>query len=177
MPEKLSLNPITIRYSGLFDFDGFYAAVIDWCKMYGYKWDEETYKHKVPSPKGAEQEWKWVCEKEVTEYLKYKITFKPHLWDMTEIEVEKDGKKKTLTNGRIEVPIQAVMIMDWQKKFVGSRFKEWMGKMYLKMYRRELENIWHDNLYYRLWNLQAIIKKYFDMQTKWHAYKKYLGEH
>ena len=31
-------------------------------------------------------------------------------------------------------------------------------------------------IYYRMWNLQAIIKKYFDMQTKKYAYKGYLGE-
>mgnify|MGYP006415683771 CR=1 FL=1 len=52
MPKEHN-PPITLRYHGLFDFDGMYAAVIDWAKNYGFKWHEKDYKHKVPSPSGA----------------------------------------------------------------------------------------------------------------------------
>jgi len=176
MAESIPVNPIIIRYNGLFDFDGLYAAIIDWCKSYGYIWEENTYKHKVPSAKGAEQEWKWIAEKEVSDYLKYTITFVPHIWDMKELEIEKDGKRKSLTNGRIEIHIQGAAQLDWQNKFSKGRFAKFLGSMYKRMNRREIENIYIDNLYYRLWNLQALIKKFFDMQTKWHEYKTYLGE-
>lgn len=172
----MKLDPIRVRYSGLFDFDALYAAIIDWCKNYGYLWEEETYKHKVPSPKGAEQEFKWVAEKEVNDYIKYKIVMEPHIWDLTEVEVEKEGKKRSLSNGRIEILIKGELIPDWQKKFSRGRFSKFLGKAYYGMRRREIESVYGDNLYYRLWNLQALIKKYFDMQTKWHEYKKYLGE-
>ena len=53
-----------LRYSGIFDFDGLYAAVIDWAKNYNFMWHEVDYKHKVPNPLGAEQEWKWLLTKE-----------------------------------------------------------------------------------------------------------------
>ena len=45
-----------VRYNGLFDFDTLYASIIDWGKNYGYKVHEKVYKHKIPSPLGAEQE-------------------------------------------------------------------------------------------------------------------------
>jgi len=176
MGERIPERGIYIRYSGLFDFDTLYAAIIDWFKNYGYIWYEETYKHKVPSPKGAELEWYWYGEKEITDYVKYVIHLFPHAWEITELEVTKDGKKKILYNGRIEIVLQGEFITDWQKKWGKSKFSQFLGRAYEKMMRRDLESIYIDNLYYRIWNLHAVIKKFFDMQTKWHEYKRYLGE-
>ena len=93
----ISLNPITLRYNGLFDFDGMYAAIIDWAKNYGYLWFERSYKHKVPGPQGAELEFEWVMTKNITEYINYDILIIVHTWDTKEVEVEVDGKKKKLT--------------------------------------------------------------------------------
>lgn len=170
-------GPIYVRYTGLFDFDALYTAIVDWCKNEGYLWEEETYKHKVPSALGAEQEWKWHAEKEVTSYIKYEIKIEAHIWDRTEVEVTKDKKRKKLTNGRFQLILNGNVITDWQKKWEKNKFSRFLGKLYEEhIIRKEIENIYHDQLYYRLWNLQAIIKKFFDVQTKWHEYKKYLGE-
>jgi len=173
MPE---LPPIIIRYVGLFDYDGLYAAIMSWAKNYGYMWHEVVYKHKVPSPAGAEQEFLWIADKNVTEYIAYKIVFKVKGRNLSEIEVDVDGKKKTLTNGRMHIEISGIVTYDWQKKFGGSKMAKWLGKTYQKLYSKDLEGIYIDNLYYRLWNLQALIKNYFDMQTKKYAYKDYLAE-
>src|SRR3989344_8400468 len=105
MGEKINLPPITIKYQGLFDFDLLYSTMVDWAKNYGYFWHEKTYKHKVPSPMGAEQEIHWETEKKVTEYIKYTIKIQMHIFDLTEIEVENNGKKKALSNGRMLLKI------------------------------------------------------------------------
>ncbi|MEK6899571.1 MAG: hypothetical protein AABX05_00450, partial [Nanoarchaeota archaeon] len=55
-----NLPRITLRYNGVLDFDGFYSAVNDWAKTYGYMWHESSFKHKVPSSEGAEQEMAWI---------------------------------------------------------------------------------------------------------------------
>ena len=60
-----------IRYSGLFDFDGLYSSIIDWCKNQGFMWHEMDYKHKVPGPEGAEQEWVWKMDKTVNDYIQF----------------------------------------------------------------------------------------------------------
>lgn len=170
------VNVITLRYEGLFDLDGLYAAIVDWCKNYGYMWHEKTYKHKVPTPRGAEQEFAWDMEKEVTDFVHYRILIEAHIWDMLEVEVDVGGKKKILSNARIELIIKGAINFDWQKKFKGSEVKELAYKVYTSVMRRELEVTYIDALVYRMYNLQAIMKKYFDMQSKYHAYKGYLGE-
>ncbi len=166
----------TLRYSGLFDFDGLYSAMIDWAKNYGYMWHEIDYKHKVPSPKGAEQEWKWQMTKEISDYIHLKIFMQAHIWNLTEIEVDIDGKKKALSSGNMHIQMKGTVTYDWQKKFSsGSRFSEWLGQIYAKLHERDLSGYW-DMLHYRMYNLTAVMKKYFDMQTSKHHYKGYLGE-
>ena len=172
---EAGLPKITLKYDGLFDFEGLYAAITDWAKNYGFLWHESDYKHKVPSPNGAEQEMKWVIEKKVTDYIEYQITFDVHIWDMQELEIEQDGEKKPVLKGRIYIIIKGKMVYDWQKKFAGSKFAEKLGDWYNKIMQRDIESKL-DPLYYRMWNLHAVIRKYFDMQAKKYAYKGYLGE-
>ena len=167
------LPPITIRYNGLFDLDGLYAAVTDWAKNYGYMWHEKTYKHKVPSPKGAEQEFAWEITKDVTEYIHHLVLITVHTWDQTEVKVDAGNKTRVLTNARIFIKIDGTLKYDYQGRLKGRKIGEWFRNI---VYKKEVESIYVDTLYYRIWNLQAIIKKYFDMQTKHHTYKKYLGE-
>lgn len=174
---KQSLQPITLRYEGLFDFDGMYAAITDWGKNYGYMWHEKEYKHKVPTPAGAEQEITWIMTKEVTEYIRYQIEVHTRLWELTEVEVEQNGRKRPLTNARLYVIMNGTVHFDWQG--LGKRAKGFLAKFLAKNYddllMKNLSNHM-DTLYYREWDLHALIKKYFDMQSKKYAYKGYLGE-
>ena len=165
---------ITLRYNGLFDLDGLYAAVIDWSKNYGYRWHEVDYKHKVPG-KGAEQEMKWLVNKNINEYVEFEILFTIHMWDLVEVEVE--GIQKNLSNARFYIHMDGKVKFDRQEIMKGSkRFTKFLGKWYNeRLMKRDLE-VYLDMLYYRMWNVHAILKKYFDMQTKKYAYKGYLGE-
>ncbi|MEK6969133.1 MAG: hypothetical protein AABW48_01765 [Nanoarchaeota archaeon] len=173
--SDVPLPKITLKYDGLFDFEGLYAAITDWAKNYGFLWHESDYKHKVPSPNGAEQEMRWIIEKKVTDYIQYEITFDVHLWDMQELEIEQDGLKKPIVKARIYIIIKGKMIYDWQNKFGGSKFAEKLGDWYNQIMHKDIDSK-IDPLYYRMWNLHAIIRKYFDMQAKKYAYKGYLGE-
>ena len=166
-----------VRYNGLFDFDTLYAAIVDWGKNYGYKVYESSYKHKVPSPKGAEQQIEFEMVKTVNEFVIYKVKLKIHTWDTTQVSVDIGGRKKQLTNARVEVKINYSIHMDWQKKFSGgSTLTQLYSKMYFKIMAPTLEGVHFDGLHYRIVNFQAMIKKYFDLQTKSHPYQNYLDE-
>jgi hypothetical protein len=169
-----TLPPVYVRYTGVFDFDALYATIVTWCKDKGYEWQEETFKHKVPNSEGAEQELKWIAQKIVTDYIQHKIKMAVHIWEITEVESK---KKKKLTKARFELIIVGSLITDWQKKWGKSKFSKFLGKVYEeRIIRREIEGVYADNLWYRLWDLHAVIKKFFGMQTKAHEFKRYLKE-
>lgn len=174
---KMALPVITLRYNGLFDFDGWYASMVDWSKNYGYLFLESIYKHKVPSPAGAEQEYVWDLSKNVTDFVKYEIKIVGHIWDMLEVNVDVGGKQRALTNARFEIQLKGTIILDWQKRFKdGGDLGKLFSKLYWNIMSKEIENVYVDQLYYRIWNLHSIMKKYFDMQSKAYPYEKYLGE-
>ena len=176
MGDKYPLNKVTLRYQGVFDFDGLYAAVIGWAKNYGYMWHEVDYKHKVPTPDGAEQEMKWILTKNVTDYVSYSMDINIHFWDMKEPTIEIKGKKKSVVSAKVEIIINGLVITDWQKKFKGGKIVSKLGQWYELLVTKDIESVYYDTLYYRTWNLHAIMKKYFDMQSKKYEYKGYLGE-
>lgn len=174
--EPIEMRPVILQYTGLFDFDGMYAALIDWAKNYGYHWHERVYKHKVPDV-GAEQEFVWMMTKKATEFVHFKIELNVHTWDMQDVDVAVEGKKKALTNVRMLMRITGMLTLDWQKRFGGSKFREFLGRTYYKLLKKDFESVYYDMLYYRIWNLHAVLKKYCDMQSKYYAYKGYLKEH
>ena len=128
----VSEAPIILRYRGLFDWDGLYAAMVDWFKKYRFYFHEETYKHKVPTPFGAEQELRWFIWQDVTDYIRFHVQINLHLWEMTEVEVVKDGKKKVLTNARLEIKIIGKLHIDWQDKFEKNKFTRMLRDYYNK---------------------------------------------
>ncbi|MBI2151137.1 hypothetical protein HYU21_00220 [Candidatus Woesearchaeota archaeon] len=174
MPEIINLK---LQYEGLFDFDGFYSTMVDWAKNYGFLFFYVDYKHKVPDPFGAEQEYKWTMFKRVDSYVSYKITIEGHTWDHTEVNVEVDGKKKTLTKARFYLILSGDVSSDTYKIFDPKKpLAKKLGAWYNKIFKREFEGHF-DTLTYRLYNLHALMKNYFDMQSKKYTYKGYLGEH
>ena len=175
--EFKSPKRLVIRYKGLFDFEGLYTLVVQWFKYRGFWFHERTYKHKVPSPKGAEDEIEWDGMKKISEYVAHAINVYIHLWDMTEVKVVKDGVEKTLTNARMEIVIRAIMTLDYQKKWERGAFWNALGDFYEKyIIKKEFETIQWDQVWYRAHKLHAIIKDFMDMQAKGYEYKGYLGE-
>lgn len=176
-PSPHKRERLIIHYGGLYDFDGLYALVISWAKSQGYIWCETDYKHKVPSPKGAEQEFWWVLRNKVTDYMELEIKLTLHLWDVLEVEVNVDGKKKTLTSGKLYIWIDTALYYDWQKRFKGSRWYRTLGLWYAALVaRKKMDNLYFEHVFYRAYDLHALIKKFFDMQAKYYAYEDYLKE-
>ncbi|MBS3123787.1 hypothetical protein J4437_04070 [Candidatus Woesearchaeota archaeon] len=176
MAETIPVISLKLQYEGLFDFDGMYTTMIDWAKNYGFLWHEADYKHKVPDPFGAEQEYKWIMTKTVDTYISYKIVIEGHTWEHTEMTVDVEGKKKNLAKARVYITLKGEVNHDTLNIFGSSEFAKKLGKWYGKILKREIEGH-YDTITYRLYNLHALMKNYFDMQSKKYAYKGYLGEH
>jgi hypothetical protein len=176
-PSSMPTRNFILRYKGLFDFDGLYNTMVQYLKANRYWFHEYKYKHKVPSPLGAEQEIFWKGEKKITEYIQYRILVAFHLWEVTEVEVVQKGVKKTLTNARMEIQLRGWMDIDYEKRYETSTFLQNLKDFYNKyIVRRELESIYWDTLHYRCQKFLSVIKDYLDMQAKGYEYRGYLGD-
>jgi len=176
-PTKLVIEKHFIRYKGLFDFDGLYNLIVQWMKAQGYYFEETKYKHKVPLPTGAEQEITFKGSKDVTEFYQHNIVVDFHLWDMTEVEVELAGVKKTLTSARMEIVLSGNLNIDYEKRFEKNVFWQNIRDFFMKyIIKEDIESTWYDELRYRIYKLHDAIKQYLDMQAKGNEYAGYLGD-
>ena len=176
-PKTVSPRRFIIRYKGLFDYDGLYNMMVRWIKARRYWFHEGVYKHKVPSPYGAEHEIRWTADKKVNDYIKYNMSVELHLWDINEVEIIKDGEQKTLTNARIEIIIKPILEIDYEKRMEKNKLWAAIADVYYKYFLKEdLESIYWDTIYYRAFRLHNLVKEFLDMEAKGYEYEGYLGD-
>jgi len=167
----LELKPL-IRYKGVFDFEGLYRMMHAWIINKRFLFHEGRYKDKVSTPFGNELEIEWWAEKKVTEYIKEYIVITFHLWDFSEVEIIKDGKKMKMTKSRMEIVMDCELEMDYTKKFQDKGvFAQKLGEFYQnKVLYWEWRIKYADALTYQLYDLHAKVKKYLNDVTASNAY-------
>lgn len=130
--EKYTTWPATVRYDGVFDFDGMYQAIVDHLRRHNYWFYETLYKRKPWSPMGTELILKWRAERKLDEYYHYTIEFEWHFMDFHHVEVIREGKKVTLTKAYFWVNIRGTAAADWQalETKSGNAFTKQLGKFF-----------------------------------------------
>jgi len=163
---------LLVRYKGVFDFEGLYRMMHAWLINKRFLFHEKLYKDKVSTPFGNELEVKWEAEKKVTEYIREYITVYFHLWDFSEVEIIKDGKKMKMTKSRMEIYLDCELEMDYTKKFQDKGvFAEKLGEFYQnKVLYWEWRIKYADSLTYSLYDLHAKVKKYLNEVSASNAY-------
>lgn len=162
-----SLPTVRMKYKGVFDFYGLLKEMQNWFILQDYKHYEKQYKHKVPSPAGAEQEIEWMAQTNATEYVRYQIDIFFHIYDMKDVEVVKDGKKQKMQFARMLIEMDGKIIFDWQNRFSDSPFSRFLQKLYHDfVFKKDMFFYYDDQLYYRIYKLQRLAKDYIGLDTK-----------
>lgn len=131
MAEKDLIVKEKVEHSGLMDFGGFYSFVHSWFKEEGYGVDEVKYAEKSDGAKRSiDIEWK--ITKRLSDYFKIEHKLKMEVKELTEVEVEIDGKKKKTNQGKITVEISGTLIRDPDSKWDKAPFYRFMRDLYNK---------------------------------------------
>ena len=173
MSKNIDLpSPVaTIKLDGIFDFKELYKLMHGWFVDRGYFFEETLYKHKVPSPAGAEQTIEWSGWKKVNEYIKYWIEVHIKIRDMKQLEVVKNGEKKILTKARLRIFFEGEIEFDYAKRFSGNKFLQSLQDIYLNyIIKKDLQNIYEDQLWYVIYKLHRVTKEFLDFDTKGNAF-------
>jgi len=163
---------IRIKHKGIFNLDGLFKVMRDWMVGQGYEFHEISVKHKVPSPSGAEQEFKFWGWKRVNEYIKFHIDVFMRIYDIKDVEVIKDGKKEMLSQAAIMIEFSARYDKDWSNRFKKGKFLRWLGRFYeTYLMKEEIVTKWEDEIYYRIHKFARVIKDFLDFESKSNAYE------
>ncbi len=116
MAEKEQVLKEKVTYSGVFDFKGFYACAHKWLKDENYVVVEDKYNEKV-SGNAKDILIEWTASKKLSDYFKLEFKIKFDIMELSEVELETDGKKKKANKGKVEVEIKGNLIRDPESKW------------------------------------------------------------
>jgi len=173
MGQKLEVMdpPHILKFVGIFDYDGLYKLITNWFIDYGYLMEEGTWKHKVPTPDGAEQEVDFSGWKKINEYIRYWVSVYFKVMDLKDVNIVQDGVKKTMQTGQFTIEFRGQVEKDFPG-VVNSKFGEFLQDFWDKyLLKKDMDSVWSDQLYYIVYKLHTDIKEFIGMETSTDPFK------
>lgn len=146
---------IYVKHRGLFNHAALVKGIQQWFVENNYKFHAPKYKIKA-----SEAEYEIESERDVTEYVRFKIS--THIWarDIVDVEVVKDGEKKKMQEGYIQMDVTGELEYDYDTRFGGNKFMQWLQDFYHQYIIKEtIADVWEDDLILKMNQLVAAVKK------------------
>ncbi|PIY60417.1 hypothetical protein COY95_01895 [Candidatus Woesearchaeota archaeon CG_4_10_14_0_8_um_filter_47_5] len=160
--------PVYIKFKGVVDIQDFYKKLHDWFVRRKFELHEQVYKAKQ-TDFGQEDENFWYAQRRENWY--HMVYMNLYIWTrkQRDVEVIKDGKKKTLQKMEFYICIKTLWILDWQNLFQDSDFTRKIGKFFHNViYDNEWFVLNWDKFYYYTIKLQEEIKEWLGMEARSH---------
>jgi hypothetical protein len=155
MVSKSESMPLMfLKHRGTFNLSELMKAIQEWFVDNGYKFHAPKYKMKAD-----EAEYEIIAERDITEYVRFRILL--HIWvrEMREVELVQDGEKKKMNSGMINLDVGGEYELDYQKRFGGNKFFQWLQDFYHKyVIRQTISDVWEDDLFLKMVQLMGLIK-------------------
>ena len=155
----------TIKFKGVFDFDGFFKYMVKWIKDHDFDfyeskvWDYPPYKvHKL------------MGRKKINFYCMFMLLPEIWVWEAKDVEVVRNGHVKKLTDARLKVVINGGYILDYDGDFEKAGLKKLEKFLNGKILYHENLLKYFDYLDYYLYDFMTDVKKYLEMETASNAY-------
>lgn len=159
-----------IQYIGVLDFKKVYGAALGMYSKNAYLMTEKKNIQKGGGS-GTEIEIELFGYRNENEYVSFEITVMIHAWDLTDVEVVVDGKKKIMQKGRIIIDFEAEMKTDYQNNFEKTTFLKKVKRLYeRKLMANTLYGVYEDKFFYEMYKFHAAMKEALDLYSAYSAF-------
>ena len=116
--EKI-VDELRLNYEGLFDVNELYLTMDKWFREKQYdKRELKNIENVKPDGKFIEL---WIMPwKKITDYAKIEIKIRIQMFNIKEVEVEKDKHKVKLNQGKIQMVFDGFLTTDYENKWEGK---------------------------------------------------------
>lgn len=139
------IDEMQIEYEGLFDIKGIYKLIDNWFAERGYEKKEiKNLEYVKPDGKYIEV---WLMPwKSITDYAKFEIGARIIAQAVKDVEIEKDGVKTRMNQGKLVIIFDAYLTTDyahlWEKKpilyVIRTVFDKYIYRFYTNKFESEL---------------------------------------
>jgi hypothetical protein len=133
MAEKSTIYSVKTKHKGNFPFKDFYKFLYDWLiDEKGLEVMETSYVEAVQGD-SKNVEFKWECEKKITDYFKFVWKLEFRILGMKDVEITNaTGQKVKTQNGSLEWKTKGILVRDYQGKFEISAWRKTLMSLYEK---------------------------------------------
>ncbi|MDP2750222.1 MAG: hypothetical protein Q8O89_05295 [Nanoarchaeota archaeon] len=116
MEREIIVDHIKLTYEGLFDAKELLGILEKFFKDKGYE-RKELRNIELVKPEGKYVELEIIPWKKIKDYMKNEISVRTILSEVKEVEVDKDGVKIKLNQGKVQILIDGYLTTDFENKW------------------------------------------------------------
>lgn len=126
---KTIIDKLRIEYEGLFSMPDLYATIDNWLKEKGYDKQEKKNVERVKAA-GKDVELLLQPWKKITDYAKIVINIRVIASNIKEVEVEQDGAKIKLNQGKVHIVLDGWLQTDYEGRWEGKPLFFFLRELY-----------------------------------------------
>ncbi len=159
---KIIIDGLSINYEGLFSAKECYRLVDTFFEEKNYDKKEVLNTEKV-EPSGKYVELEIEPYKKVSDYAKIVVRVRTKMFNVKEVEVEKDGHKLRLNQGKVAILIDGILQTDYENRWTNRPMWIFLRTIYDKfIYKTYIDQF--DNMVLRDVNqLHTQLKAFFNL--------------
>lgn len=165
MAERDTILRRTVRYDGIFDFNDLYKLLNSYLWGGNYIVVEQNYQEKVVG-KSKEMLIKWEPYKKISDYFKKILKIRWIITNLREVEVNKDEKKVTMSQGDIEIRFEGILEKDYEDRWEDRPVWKFLRGFYDRFIIRARVDDYEDQVATDVDELVAQVKSFLSLQGK-----------
>ncbi len=160
--EKILKDTVEVSYSGLLNAQELYRLVKNYPLENGYTPHDWRYEEEVDGKKRRIM-YELMPYKNITNYVKFRMHTFLRMDNVTEVTVEKDGKKMKLHKADVTVQIEGRLVFDWIHQWEKVPFF-YLVRELLDQYIFRHTTAWFERtLTQEINHLQGMVKSYLNL--------------
>jgi hypothetical protein len=160
--RNLIVDRMRLSYEGLFSVPELYKVIDTWFREKGYDKREKKNIERVTAD-GKYIELVLEPWKKITDYAKNVIQIRMIMTDIKEVEIEKDGIKTKINQGKISMVMDAFFETDYENRWENKALFYFIRTLYDKYFFKPYSMGYQNNLLDDVNHLHATIKSFLNL--------------
>ena len=160
--REVVVDKLKLTYEGLFSAKELYNLIDQWFRWKGYD-KRENKSIEIVKPEGKFIEMELEPWKKVTDYAKNVIKIRIQMFDVKEVEVEKDHTKVKLNQGKVHFVFDGYLETDYESKWEGKPIFYFLRTIFDKYFYKPFTSGFEKGVKEDLMHLHDQIKAFLNL--------------
>ena len=160
--REIVVDKLTLTYEGLFSVKELYKVIDSWLAEKSYD-KRENKNYEVVNPDGKYIELELEPWKKITTYAKNVFFIRIYCMNVKDVEIEKDGVKMKLNQGKVHIVFDAYLETDYENEWEGKAIFYFLRQVFDKYIFKPFTDGFENGVKEDLMHLHDRIKSFLNL--------------